>query len=329
MVAAVSRANHPPSALVTSLLNGVDYTVVGIAPPGLPFLASGDIWTPLTIDPGKEIRLNHVINVIGRLRPGVTPKQAQTEMDLVAARVGAVPLEVKDWGVEVLDFTSSLIVLEQSAHRAASATGRRWLRAFDCLRQHRQPSALLHGRIPAEERLAVRAALGASRNRMLAQFLTESLLLSTAGGVTGLAAAFSIVRIANRSLPQGLLPATVIGIDSSVLFFALGITLATGLLFGLAPAWHAVRTDLNTVLKQGSRSSIGGQRLILRNGLVAGELALATVLLVGAGLLMQSLLRLQQVRPSASAPREYSPFSLRPFRRQISEPCEALGALSR
>jgi putative ABC transport system permease protein len=131
---------------------------------------------------------------------------------------------------------------------------------------------------------------------MLAQFLTESLLLSAAGGVTGLLAALWIVRIASRTLPQGLLPPTELGVDSSVLFFALGITLATGLLFGLAPAWHAARTDLNTVLKQGSRSSIGGQRPILRNGLVAGELALATVLLVGAGLLMQSLLRLQQVR---------------------------------
>jgi putative ABC transport system permease protein len=97
-------------------------------------------------------------------------------------------------------------------------------------------------------------------------------------------------------LPQGLLPAPEIGVDCSVLVFALGITVATGLLFGLAPAWHAARTDLNTVLKQGSRSSIGGQRLILRNGLAAGELALATVLLVGAGLLLQSLLRLQQVR---------------------------------
>ena len=130
---------------------------------------------------------------------------------------------------------------------------------------------------------------------MLAQLLTESLLLSVAGGVTGLVAALWCVRMVNRSLPQGLLPVTEVTVNSSVLFFAAAVTLATGLLFGLAPAWHAARADLNTVLKQGSRSSIGGQRFLVRNGLVAGELALATVLLVGAGLLTQSLLRLQDV----------------------------------
>jgi putative ABC transport system permease protein len=143
--------------------------------------------------------------------------------------------------------------------------------------------------------IAVRIALGASRRRMLAQFLTESMLLSAAGGIAGLTVAFWSVRIINRSLPQGLLPVSEIGIDPFVLFFALGVTLTTGLLFGLAPAWRASHTDLETILKLGSRTSISGGRLIVRNGLIAGELALATTLLVGAGLLIQSLLRLQQV----------------------------------
>ena len=147
-----------------------------------------------------------------------------------------------------------------------------------------------------QKEIAVRTALGASRGRMLAQLLTESSLLSVAGGAAGVLAALWSVNAINRSLPPNLLPVPEVAVDSAVLFFALAVTLATGLLFGLAPAWHAARADLNTVLKQGSRSSIGGQRLIVRNGLVAGELALATILLVGAGLLMQSLLRLQQVQ---------------------------------
>jgi putative ABC transport system permease protein len=96
-------------------------------------------------------------------------------------------------------------------------------------------------------------------------------------------------------MPQGLLPVSEIGVDPFVLFFAFGVALATGLLFGLAPAWHATRSDPETVLKRGGRSSVSGGRLIVRNGLVAGELALATILLVGAGLLIQSLLRLEQV----------------------------------
>ena len=99
------RFARESSAVGASLmLNGVSHTVVGIAPAGLPFLTGGDIWTPLIIDPGREIRLNHVITVIGRLRQGVTQQQAQTEMDVVAARVGAEFPEVKEWGIRLLDF---------------------------------------------------------------------------------------------------------------------------------------------------------------------------------------------------------------------------------
>jgi len=271
----------------------MDYTVVGIAPAGLPFLTSGDIWTPLTIDPGREIRLNHVITVVGRLRPGVTPRRAQTEMDLVAARVGAQFPEVKDWGIQLLDFAGTIVPDSLRTALLVLLGAVAFVLLIACANI---ANLLLSRGASRQKEIAVRTALGASRTRMLAQFLTESLLLSAVGGAAGLLAALWTVRIANRSLPQGLLPVPEVGVDSVVLLFALGITLATGLLFGLAPAWHAVRTDLNTVLKQGSRSSIGGQRQILRNGLVAGELALATVLLVGAGLLMQSLLRLQQVR---------------------------------
>ncbi len=299
-----------PSAVGKNItLNGVDYTVVGIAPAGLPFLTGGDIWTPLTIDPTREIRLNHVITVIGRLRPGVTPQRAQTEMDLVAARVGAQFPEVKEWGVQLLDFTGAIVPesLRTALIVLLGAVG------FVLLIACANIANLLLSRAASRQKeIAIRTALGASRKRMLAQTLTESLLLSAAGGAAGLLAALWIVRIANRSLPQGLLPVSEVSVDSLVLLFALGITLATGLIFGLAPAaWHATRVDLNTVLKQGSRSSIGGQRLIFRNAVVAGELALATVLLVGAGLLMQSLLRLQKA-PLGFRPEGILSFQLAP-----------------
>ena len=273
-------------------LNGIDYTIVGVAPPGLPFLTGGDIWTPLTIDPGREIRLNHVIQVYGRLRPGVTPQQAQTEMNVVATRVGAQFPEVKDWGIQLLDFTGTIVPgsLRTALLVLLGAV------AFVLLIACANVANLLLSRAASRNKeIAVRTALGASRKRLLAQLLTESLLLSVAGGATGLLAALWSVKLVNRSLPPGLLPVSEVTVDSSVLLFAFAVTLLTGLLFGLAPAWHAARADLNSVLKQGSRSSIGGQRLIVRNGLVAGELALATVLLVGAGLLLQSLSRLQQV----------------------------------
>jgi putative ABC transport system permease protein len=274
-------------------LNGIDHTVVGIAPAGLPFLTNGDIWTPLIIDPGREIRLNHVITVIGRLRRGVAPQQAQTEMDLVATRVGAQFPEVKEWGIRLVDFAGTIV---PGSLRTALLVLLGAVALVLLIACANVANLLLSRAASRQKEIAVRIALGAGRGRLLAQLLTESMLLSAVGGVAGLLAALWSVRMMNRSLPQGLLPVPEVTVDSSVLFFALGVTLATGLLFGLAPAAHTARTDLNTVLEQGSRSSIGGQRLIVRNGLVAGELALATILLVGAGLLMQSLLRLQQVQ---------------------------------
>jgi putative ABC transport system permease protein len=274
-------------------LNGVDYTVIGVAPPGLPFLAGGDIWTPMIVDPGREIRLNHTITVFGRLRPGVTQHHAQSEMDIVSARMNQQYPEIKDWGVHCFDFQG--FVVPDSIRTALlillGSVG------FVLLIACANVANLLLSRAASRQKeIAVRTALGASRGRMLSQLLTETLVLSIAGGVAGLLVALWSVKLMNSSLPPGLLPVPTVAIDATVLYFAFGITLVTGLLFGFAPAWHAAAADLNTVLKQGSRSSVGGQRLIVRNGLVAAEFALATVLLVGAGLLMQSLLHLQGVQ---------------------------------
>ena len=288
------RFGGDPSLIGAHLtLNGLDYTVVGIAPPALPFLTNGDIWTTLTIDPGRERRLNHVITVVGRLRPGITRKEAQSEMDVVFSRVAAQYPEIKDWGIRLIDFPNWIVpdTLRTALLVLLSAVG------FVLLIACANVANLLLSRAASRQKeIAVRTALGASRNRILRQLLTESLLLSVAGGGAGLLGALWTVQLMNRSLPQGLLPVPEVTVDATVLLFALAVTLSTGLLFGFAPAWNAARTDLNSVLKQGGRSSQGGQRALVRNGLVAGELALATVLLIGAGLLMQSLLRLQKVQ---------------------------------
>ncbi len=274
-------------------LNGVSYTVVGIAPDAPALLSPGEIWTPLTLDLTKETRLGHAIMAIGRMKPGISVAQAQAEMDTVSHRMGLQYPEVKDWGIHLQTFYDLLVPVPL---RTALVVLMGAVVLVLLIASANVASLLLARAASRQREIALRIAMGAGRARLLRQLLTESLLLSAMGGAAGLAAADWAVRLINASLPPRLLPIDRIPIDSTVLLFSLGITLASGLLFGIAPAWQASRTDLASVLKEGGRASVGGARTLLRNGLVAGELALATMLLIGAGLLLESLLHLQHVR---------------------------------
>jgi len=274
-------------------LNGVDHTVVGVLPPAIGILTPGDMWVPLTIDPGRERRLNHVIIVIGRLRSGITVRQAQAEMDTIARGVGQQYPEVKDWGINLITFDKWLV---SDQLRAALLV---LLAAIGCvlvIACANVANLLLARAASRQKEIAVRTVMGASRSRLLRQLLVESLTLAVLGGVAGLLAATWAVRVINTNLSPNLLPIPDVSIDATVLLFAGGVTLITGMLFGIMPAWHAARTDLNAVLKQSGRSASGGARPIVRNSLAAAEIALATVLLIGAGLLVQSLARLQRVQ---------------------------------
>jgi putative ABC transport system permease protein len=272
-------------------LNGFDTTVVGVAPAALALLSNGDLWSPLIIDPGREIRLNHVILAVGRLRPGVTLDQAQAEMNVVAGQVSQQYPEMKEWGVRLVDFYHFFVGPQLSTALVVL------LCAVGCvllIAAANVANLLLARAASRQKEIAVRTAIGASRGRLLRQLLVESVVLSAIGGAVGLIAALWGVDAINSLMPPNLLPVPDVRIDTTVLLFALGLTLATGLLFGIAPAWHASNADLNDVLKQTTRASAGG-RPRLRNSLAAAELALATILLIGAGLLAQSLLRLQHV----------------------------------
>jgi putative ABC transport system permease protein len=272
-------------------LNSESYTIVGIAPPALAVLTGGDVWTPMTIDPGGEHRLNHVITVVGRMRPGVSLAQAQKEMDVISARVGEQYPEVRDWGINLVTFYRAFVNPQLETALVVLLCAVVCVLLIACA----NIANLLLARSAARQKeMAIRAAMGAGRVRLLRQLLVESVTLSVLGGIAGTLCAIWALPIVNRTLPPNLLPIPEIAIDRTVVLFAAAATIVTGLLFGIAPSWRAARLDLNATLKQSGRSAASGPRAVVRNLLAGSELALATVLLIGAALLIQTLYRLQR-----------------------------------
>lgn len=286
------RFDRDPAAIGrTIMLNGVSTAIVGIAPAPLAVLSGGDIWRPLTIDPAHEMRLNHTIFAVGRLRRGVSLADAQAQMSAVATQVSRQYTEMRDWSVQLVTFHDWIISPQLSTALLML------LGAVACvlvIASANVANLLLARAAARQKEMAVRTALGASRRRVLAQVLVESLALSGLGGAAGLALAFWAVHALDAVLPPNLLPVSGVSVDTMVLGFALALTMLTGLLFGIAPAWRASRLAVTDVLKRTGRGSTGDRKR-LRNGLAAVQLALATMLLIGAGLLTQSLMRLQHV----------------------------------
>jgi putative ABC transport system permease protein len=276
----------------TISLDGVPTQVVGIAPASLKLIGGGDVYTPLIIDPAKELRLNHVIIVFGRLKPGVTPQQAQAEMNTISARVGQQYPEVRYWGVHLLTLFDTFVTPDLKTGLLVLLVAVVFVLLIACANI---ANLLLARAATRQKEMAVRTALGATRSRLIRQLLVESVSLAILGGGAGLLGAVAAVRVLTRSLPDGTLPFPDIGVDSNVLWFGFALTIATGLLFGLAPAWRVATIQSYDTLKEG-RGSTGGMRSWLRDSLAAGEVALAAILLIGAGLLMQSLANLQRVR---------------------------------
>jgi putative ABC transport system permease protein len=288
------------------MVNALDVEIVGIAPTPITLLAPGDLWVPLNASADPR-RLNHVVSAIGRLKSGVTLEQAQTEMDSVFRGVAAEAPEIKDWGIRLVTFTDWIIgnQLMTSLWVLFGAVGCVLLIACANV-----ANLLLSRAIGRERELALRASIGATRGRLMRQLLVESIALASIGGVLGVALAVSGVRLLNVLLPPNVLPVPEVRVDLPVLIFAAAMSVVTGILFGLAPALSMTKGDVHTALKQSSRSSTAGRRW-LRGGLAVAELALATMLLVGAGLLAQSLIRLQR-QPIGFTPDRLLTFQVSP-----------------
>jgi len=287
-----------PNAVGKQLtINSESYTVIGVLPQTFQFaLRPADLWLPYQPTPNQlSRRFMHGTNLIGRLKPGVSANQAQSELSVIASRIeqqfkdshaGTVATLVPLQEEVVGNVRPILFVL-------LAAVG--FVLLIACANV---ASLLLTRSLARQKEVAVRSALGASRWRVIRQLLTESLLLSIVGGAAGLLIAYWGTPALVAVLPQSQLNAMPflksVQIDRSILLFSFGLSLLTGLIFGLAPALHSSSLDLNEVLKEGGRNTSAGVGYRLRSAMVISEIALAVVLLIGAGLMMKSLFRLLQ-----------------------------------
>ena len=289
-------AGDPEILSKTIILDSKPYQVIGVMPAGLSLPQSAELWVPMTFDvnPDMKQRKAHFLRPIGRLKPGVTLLQAQADTDVIAAQLAEqFPDSNTGWNLRLLSLREQLVgSTRTTVFILFGAVGLVLLIACANV------ANLLMVRAAARQKeIALRTALGASRLRIIRQMLTESLLLSILGGALGALLAIWGVQLL-VSLSADSLPRTVdIRIDATVLAFTLLISLVTGLLFGLAPAFRTTKVNLSDSLKDGARGSEGVMRNRTRSLLVVFESAVAVVLLIGAGLLVRSLIALQNVDP--------------------------------
>jgi putative ABC transport system permease protein len=287
----------------TLSLNGENYTVVGVMPPsfqyGREFGMIVDLWSPIVFTP-QQLSSNSITNeflsVIGRLRPGVSQQQAQAEMHNIASSLRQQYMQGADatnWDLLLTSFRQQVV---------GDISTMLWIVmlvvGFVLLIACANVANLLLARAAARQKeIAVRTALGARRWRIIRQLLTESMLLSVVGGAFGLLIGYwgvkALVALNEDRIPR----AHEISLDWKVLLFTFGVSIVTGILFGIVPAIQTTKTDLHETLKEGGRNAAATTKQWIRSSLVVVEIALALAVLVGAGLLVKSFLHVQQVNP--------------------------------
>lgn len=317
------------------VVDGGKCTLVGVMPRRFRFVNGPEVWTPLRLDPAKAARDFHYLTVLGRLKPGASLEQARAQMGTIARGLAQTyPNSNQGWSVNV-DSLQALLVAAERTGVLVLLGAVSFVLLIGCVNV---ANLLLAKAAERQRELAIRAAMGASRCRILGQALVESGLLALAGGALGVAFAYWLVRLTPSVLSPAVLDGiTEISIDWRVLLFALAVSLLTGLLFGLAPAWRASKVDLQATLREARRGGgLGSSAGRLRGALVAGEIALSLALLTGAGLLARSMAAMYSsdagldvantltMRLSMPRARYSTPALVRSFDRRLLEQVHAL-----
>ncbi|QNI31274.1 ABC transporter permease [Alloacidobacterium dinghuense] len=278
----------------TMQLDGTPYTVVGVEPPGFQDRLPAQLTVPLVFKPEQINHDFHFLLVMGRLKDGVTIKQAQADMNAVTDHIAQTyPKSDKGWGAFVEPLKNDFLPSEriQTLWLLLGAVG--FVLLIACVNV---ANLLLAKSMTRQKEIAVRSSLGATPGKIFAQLITESLLLASFGGALGVGVGYAMLRGLIAVMPEGTLPSEAdLSLNFPILLFTLAATTLAGLLFGCIPAWIASRVDPAETLKEGGRSGTSVGRHQLRRVLVIGEFTLALALLAGAGLTIHSFLNLQRV----------------------------------
>ena len=275
-------------------IDGSPYTVVGVLAPGQPDRLNQWLIAPLVFKPEQLNHDFHWLLAMGRLKPDVTIKQAQADMDTVTANIAqAFPRSNKGWGAFVEPLKNDFLPKEriQTLWMLLGAVG--FVLLIACVNV---ANLLLARGTTRQKEIAIRSSLGATRKDIFVQVITENLLLALVGGLVGVGVGAIALRSLVATMPPNTLPSEAqLSLNLPILLFTFGASTLARLLFGSAPAWYATRVDPGEALKEGGRSGTGAGRHRLRRALVVGEFALALALLTGAGLAIHSFWNLTRV----------------------------------